>query len=102
MNDIYKSIICFLCLVGAAAIAFVGYSIISVLIMMAADHIKKLRRKRQIKKRFNKPLTAKCYSIDYMRHKTNNGTCYLLSAEHDYYTGDISSCFQAEPREEEL
>lgn len=102
MDDIYRSIIFFLCLVGAAAIAFVGYSVVSVLIVMVTDHIKKWRRKRQIKKRFDKPPVAKCYCIDCIYHEKKNGKCYLLSNERDYYTGDISFCFQAEPREEEL
>ena len=55
MNDIYRVIIWILCMVGGVTIIFTGMFITSWLADIISDHIKKWKRKRQIKNRFDKP-----------------------------------------------
>lgn len=99
MNDIYRLIIWILCIFGAASIITIGYCITSWLIDAIPDHIKKWKRKRKIKNRFDKPPTAKCYCIDCVFHDEETWQCYLISQERDYYTNDMSFCWGAKPRE---
>lgn len=98
MNDIYKAIIWLLCMTGGATIIMIGVFVISWLVNTIPDHIRKWKRKYKIKHRFDKLPTAKCYCIDCVYHENENGKCYLLSQERDYYTNDMSFCFGAKPR----
>ena len=54
MNNIYRVIIWILCVTGGATIVFIGMYITSWLMDTIHDHIKKWKRKRQIKNRFDK------------------------------------------------
>lgn len=102
MDDIYIVIIWILC-IGGLTIVSLGAFIISWLEYdVIADRIKKWKRKRQIKNRFNKPPTAKCYCIDCAYHENENGKCYLISQERDFYTNDMSFCFGATPRTRDI
>lgn len=102
MDDIYRVIIRILCIFGGLTIVSLGAFIISWLEDVIHDRIKKWKRKRQIKNRFDKPPTAKCYCIDCAYHENENGKCYLLSQERDFYTNDMSFCFGAAPRTRDI
>lgn len=102
MNDIYRVIVWILCIFGGINIVSIGLSIVSRLMDIIPNRIKKWKRNRRIKKRFDKPPTAKCYCIDCAYHGIENGKCYLISQEHDFYTNDMSFCFGATPRTRDI
>lgn len=102
MDDIYRIIIGGLTIVSLWILCIFGVFIISWLEDVIPDRIKKWKRKRQIKNRFNKPPTAKCYCIDCAYHENENGKCYLISQECDFYTNDTSFCFGATPRTRDI
>lgn len=88
MNDIYRAIIWILCATGGVTIASIIVVIISWLGDIIPDRIKKWKRKRQIKNRFDKPPTAKCYCIDCLYHDKETGQCWTLTHGSNYYTDD--------------
>ena len=96
MNDIYRLIIWILCVVGGATIIMISIFVISWLVDTIPDHIRKWKHKYEIKHRFDKPPTAKCYCIDCQYHDNETGEC--RHSYKSYYTSDESFCWEAEPR----
>jgi hypothetical protein len=70
--------------------------------IVAADGLKELvrriRRNYQIKHRFDKPPTAKCYCRDCVQHNNESKRCCKFDG---WYTADCWFCWDAEPREKE-
>lgn len=56
-----------------------------------------LKRKKEIKHRFDKPPTANCYCVDCQRHG-EDGRCYKFDG---WMTGDSWFCWDAEPKKGE-
>lgn len=98
MDDIYRVIIWILCIFGGLTIVSLGVFIISWLEDVIPDCIKKWKRKRQIKNRFDKPPTAKCYCVDCLYHDKETGQCWTLTHGSNYYTDDMAFCWNARPR----
>ena len=58
----------------------------------------RIRRNYEIKHRFDKPPTAKCYCIDCVRHNNETQQCYKFSG---WRTAGSWFCWDAEPRKKE-
>lgn len=57
--------------------------------------IKKYKRSQQIKHRFDKPPTAKCYCKDCSSYNLQDGRCYAFEIQ---YVADNWFCWKAEPK----
>ena len=85
-----------LAVIGAFAILIVLVTLIIALIQALKEQIFRWKRVYQIKHRFNKPPTAKCYCIDCIRHDNKSKRCYKFDG---WYTSDAWFCWDAEPCE---
>lgn len=99
MNMLYEnvpeSILFLIMLCGIAAITIaVAFGIIAVKEEIS-DAIRKRKHIYEIKHRFDKPPTAKCYCIDCKRH-SEDGECHKFNG---WRTADTWFCWDAEPNE---
>lgn len=89
----------FLAIIGGAALWTIGFFLIIAAWYGLKELIHVVRRNYQIKHRFDKPPTAKCYCIDCIRHNNESGKCHKFDGWH---TADSWFCWDAEPREKEV
>lgn len=86
----------FLAIVGIMCIAAITAVIIGVAWESFKDFVAKKRWKYQVKHRFDKPPTAKCYCKDCQRHENDTGECHKFSG---WRTADSWFCWDATPHE---
>ena len=89
--DIIRNILTF---VGLITIVGVVLGFTLVLVNLCIEEIRTLNYKQKIKRRFNKPPTAKCYCKDCVYWR-DDGYCQSIT---DWYTADNWFCWRAEPR----
>lgn len=99
MNVLYEkvpeSILFLIMLCGIMAISMaVAFGIIAVKEEISGT-IRERKRIYEIKHRFDRPPTAKCYCIDCKRH-SKDGTCHKFNG---WKTADAWFCWDAEPNE---
>lgn len=89
-----------LTIVGGLTLFVIGWFAIICALSGIMELIRKLRRKRQIKNRFKKPPTAKCYCVDCVYHDSETKQCYRFGETTKEYrcTADNCFCWEAEPR----
>ena len=88
------------------AFAAIGVLMTAVLLVLLAsvvhDVIKelvhRLKYRRAVKHRFDKPPMAKCYCVDCDRYNPKSGECYGHSG---WYVADSWFCWSATPRKRE-
>ena len=85
----FLGVIFLICLAAGSAVA---------LWMAGVELIDYLKRRYEIKHRFDKPPTAKCYCKDCVRHSDASKRCYKFDG---WYTADEWFCWDAEPRKKE-
>lgn len=90
-----KMLICFLAVIGAFALLVVAFLVLEYVYDSIKLLIRDLKRRHQLKRRFNKPPTAKCYCIDCIHHNPENNACASFKG---WYTADVWFCWKAEPR----
>lgn len=88
----------FLALIGFVTLWTIGIGIVVALWCGIKELIDYLRRRYQIKHRFDKPPTAACYCRDCTRHDNKSKRCYKFDGWH---TADNWFCWDAEPRKKE-
>ena len=92
-----------LVLMGAIfSLVIVGFFVVG-LVVTLKEWIDKLKYNYQIRHRFDKPPTAKCYCVD-CRHRNNvTGQCYRFGETTKEYRCVAVDwfCWEAEPRKKE-
>ncbi len=85
----------FLSIIGAATIMVLAGFIAIMAVQAITEGVKKLKYHYEVKHRFNKPPTAKCYCRDCKFHG-EDGKCYNFVSKHN--TNDSWYCALAEER----
>mgnify|MGYP006981642945 CR=1 FL=1 len=85
----------FIYLVGRVTIVVLCSLFIDFIVFKIIDGVENLKYRHKLKRRFNKPLTAKCYCRDCIFHG-DYGKCCSFSNK---YTADDCFCCEAQPKE---
>lgn len=89
-----ENVVKVLALFGLVFIFLVGATILGFTIIEVKNTIRDYLLKKEQKRRFNKPPTAKCYCRDCCKWNENNGSCSKFKG---WRTADSWFCWDAEP-----
>ena len=84
--------------IGLACLIGVTGTLLVVLWGEFWNWIDRLKYRYEIKHRFDKPPTAKCYCRDCVRHDSKTNRCYKFDG---WYTAPSWFCWDADPRKED-
>lgn len=88
----------FLSLIGLCTLITIAVFLVVALFHLTVEMFDRIKRNYEIKHRFDKPPTAKCYCRDCDRHNNESNRCYKFDG---WYTAPSWFCWDANPRKKE-
>lgn len=88
----------FLSFIGLITLITIAIFTVFVLCSLTVEVIGRIKRNYEVKHRFDKPPTAKCYCRDCDQHNNESNRCYKFDG---WYTAPSWFCWDANPRKSE-